>query len=79
MQTFEEMCGGLEHRFCLRHLYANYKKKFGGGTLIIQLLMKLLDHQHNLAKLLLKSLCLHRQARQLLLKSLMLLKSLRRG
>ncbi|MCH96268.1 hypothetical protein A2U01_0017252, partial [Trifolium medium] len=39
IQTFEEMCGGLEHRFCLRHLYANFKKKFGGGTAIRYLMM----------------------------------------
>lgn len=39
MQTFDEMLGGLEHRFCLRHLYANFKKRFGGGTLIRDLMM----------------------------------------
>jgi len=39
MQTFDEMLGGLEHIFCLRHLYANFKKKFGGGTLIRDLMM----------------------------------------
>jgi len=37
MQTFDEMLGGL--RFCLRHLYANFKKRFGGGTLIRDLMM----------------------------------------
>jgi hypothetical protein len=29
----------VEHRLCLRHLYANYKKKFGGGTRIRDLMM----------------------------------------
>ena len=32
MTVLEEM--GVEHRFCLRHLYANFKKKFGGGVVI---------------------------------------------
>jgi hypothetical protein len=31
--------GRVEHRLCLRHLYANFKKKFGGGTLIRDLMM----------------------------------------
>lgn len=31
--------GGVEHRFCLRHLYANFKKKFGGGVVIRNLMM----------------------------------------
>lgn len=30
---------GTEHRFCVRHLYANFKKKFGGGTLLRDLMM----------------------------------------
>lgn len=30
---------GYEHRFCLRHLYANFKKKFGGGVVIRDLMM----------------------------------------
>ncbi|XP_058759808.1 uncharacterized protein LOC131633114 [Vicia villosa] len=29
----------FEHRFCLRHLYANFKKKYGGGTLYRYLIM----------------------------------------
>ncbi|XP_057443785.1 uncharacterized protein LOC130735933 [Lotus japonicus] len=30
---------GYEHRFCLRHLYANFKKRFGGGVVIRNLMM----------------------------------------
>ncbi|KAK7313889.1 hypothetical protein VNO77_39093 [Canavalia gladiata] len=37
--VFEEMVQGVEHRFCLRHLYNNFKKKFGGGTMIRDLMM----------------------------------------
>lgn len=33
------MLNGVEHRFCVRHLYANLKKKFGGGTVIRDLMM----------------------------------------
>jgi hypothetical protein len=29
----------IEHRLRLRHLYANFKKKFGGGALIRDLMM----------------------------------------
>ncbi|XP_058749599.1 uncharacterized protein LOC131622543 [Vicia villosa] len=29
----------IEHRLCLRHLYANFKKKFGGGALIRDIMM----------------------------------------
>ncbi|KAK2456219.1 hypothetical protein QL285_003603 [Trifolium repens] len=39
MQVYEEMFDRVEHRLCLRHLYANFKKKFGGGTLIRDLMM----------------------------------------
>ncbi|XP_057440530.1 uncharacterized protein LOC130732514 [Lotus japonicus] len=39
MQVFEEDFPGVEHRFCVRHLYANFKEKFGGGTEIRDLLM----------------------------------------
>jgi hypothetical protein len=39
MSVFEEMFESIEHRLCLRHLYANFKKKFGGGTLIRDLMM----------------------------------------
>ncbi|GAU26656.1 hypothetical protein TSUD_314310 [Trifolium subterraneum] len=37
--VFEEMFERVEHRLCLRHLYANFKKKFGGGTAIRDLMM----------------------------------------
>ena len=39
MSVFEEMFDTVEHMFCLRHLYGNFKKKFGGGTLIRDLMM----------------------------------------
>jgi len=38
MSVFEEMFDSVEHRVCLRHLYTNFKKKFGGGTLIRDLM-----------------------------------------
>jgi hypothetical protein len=37
--VFDEMFERVEHRLCLRHLYANFKKKFGGGSLIRDLMM----------------------------------------
>ncbi|XP_058733542.1 uncharacterized protein LOC131605168 [Vicia villosa] len=37
--VFEEMFDRIEHRLCLRHLYANFKKNFGGGSLIRDLMM----------------------------------------
>jgi hypothetical protein len=37
--VFEEMFQRVEHRLCLRHLYANFKKRFSGGTLIRDLVM----------------------------------------
>lgn len=37
--VFEEMNERIEHRLCLRHLYANFKKRFGGGSLIRDLMM----------------------------------------
>jgi hypothetical protein len=37
--VFDEMFDTVEHRLCLRHLYANFKKKFGGGSLIRDLMM----------------------------------------
>jgi len=40
MSVFEEMLDNIEHTVCLRHLYANFKKKFGGGTLIKDLMME---------------------------------------
>ncbi|XP_052732381.1 uncharacterized protein LOC108344507 [Vigna angularis] len=39
MTVFDEILEGVEHRLCLRHLYNNYKKKFGGGVLIRDLMM----------------------------------------
>ncbi|KAI5417584.1 hypothetical protein KIW84_042262 [Lathyrus oleraceus] len=37
--VFEELFERVEHRLCLRHLYANFNKKFGGGTQIKGLMM----------------------------------------
>lgn len=37
--VFEEMFERIEHILCLRHLYANFKKRFGGGTAIRDLMM----------------------------------------
>ena len=39
MPTFDDILDGLEHRFCVRHLYANFKNRFGGGTGIRDLMM----------------------------------------
>ncbi|XP_058746238.1 uncharacterized protein LOC131619115 [Vicia villosa] len=39
VSVFEDMGERVEHRLCLRHLYANFKKKFGGGALIRDLMM----------------------------------------
>jgi len=36
----DEMLNGVEHHFCLRHLYNNFKKKFGGGVAIRDLMME---------------------------------------
>ncbi|XP_058216684.1 uncharacterized protein LOC131327546 [Rhododendron vialii] len=33
VETFKELMPNAEHRFCLRHLYANYRKKFRGKEL----------------------------------------------
>ncbi|XP_058757199.1 uncharacterized protein LOC131630445 [Vicia villosa] len=44
----------IEHKLCLRHLYANFKKKFGGGALIRDLMMgaaKATYHQAFLQKM----------------------------
>ncbi|XP_028791136.1 uncharacterized protein LOC114747018 [Neltuma alba] len=38
--TFEELLEGAEHRFCVRHLYSNIKVKYGGGTLIRDLVLR---------------------------------------
>ncbi|XP_050890787.1 uncharacterized protein LOC127096238 [Lathyrus oleraceus] len=37
--VFEELFERVEHRLCLRNLYANFKNKFGGGTQIRDLMM----------------------------------------
>ncbi|XP_058773980.1 uncharacterized protein LOC131648214 [Vicia villosa] len=37
--VFEEMFESIEHRICLRHMYANFKKKFGGDSAIRDLMM----------------------------------------
>ncbi|KAK2395024.1 hypothetical protein QL285_056790 [Trifolium repens] len=37
--VFDDMFDRIEHRLCLRHLYANFKKKFGGGAMIRDLMM----------------------------------------
>lgn len=39
MSVFEDMFQQIKHRICLTHLYANFKKKFGGGVLVRYLLM----------------------------------------
>lgn len=39
VKVFEEEYPGFKHIFCLRHLYVNFKKKFGGGTLFRDLMM----------------------------------------
>lgn len=36
---FEELFERVEHKLCLRHLYAKFKKKFGRGTQIRDLTM----------------------------------------
>lgn len=38
VQVFEEEYPGYEHKFCLGHLYVNFEKKFGDGTLFIYLI-----------------------------------------
>lgn len=37
--VFEEFFERVEHRLCLRHLYTNFKKNFGGGTQIRDLMV----------------------------------------
>ncbi|CAI8614038.1 unnamed protein product [Vicia faba] len=39
VSLFEEIFEQIEHRICLRHLYANFKKKFGSEATIRDLLM----------------------------------------
>ncbi|XP_072060158.1 uncharacterized protein [Arachis hypogaea] len=41
MQVFQEMIPALEHRLCLRHLYANCKKVYGGGTVLRDLILSI--------------------------------------
>jgi len=33
MPAIQELLPGAEQRFCMRHLYANFRKKFGGKKL----------------------------------------------
>jgi len=40
MTIFDEILNGVEHRFCLRHQYSNFEKKFGGGVVIRDLMMR---------------------------------------
>ncbi|XP_059657229.1 uncharacterized protein LOC132303818 [Cornus florida] len=37
LQTFEDVLEGADHRFCVRHMYENFKKKFKGLQLKIEL------------------------------------------
>lgn len=37
--VFEEIFERIEHGLCLKHLYAKFKKRFGGGTAIRDLMM----------------------------------------
>src|ERR1044072_578380 len=39
LTSLNELLPGVEHMFCLRHLYANFKRKFGGGVVIRNLMM----------------------------------------
>ncbi|KAI5447366.1 hypothetical protein KIW84_014997 [Lathyrus oleraceus] len=39
IHVFEELFERVEHKLCFRHLYANFKKSFGGGTQIRDLMM----------------------------------------
>ncbi|XP_025616463.1 uncharacterized protein [Arachis hypogaea] len=41
MQVIQEMMPALEHRLCLRHLYANCKKAYGGGTVLRDLILSI--------------------------------------
>lgn len=40
MSVLDERFEKIKHRMCLRHLYANFKKNFGGGTTVSDLLMR---------------------------------------
>ncbi|XP_072080973.1 uncharacterized protein [Arachis hypogaea] len=37
VSTFEELLPGVDHRFCVRHLYANFKKRYPGIQLKIMM------------------------------------------
>ncbi|KAK7251102.1 hypothetical protein RIF29_34014 [Crotalaria pallida] len=37
--VFEELLDGVEHRYCLRHLYNNFKKQISGGTDLRDIMM----------------------------------------
>ncbi|XP_054806274.1 uncharacterized protein LOC129308940 [Prosopis cineraria] len=39
VQALGELLGGVEHRYCVRHLYANIKARYGGGTLVKDLVI----------------------------------------
>src|ERR1044072_4958043 len=39
LSSLNELIPGVEHRFCVRHLYANFKRRFGGGVIIRDLMM----------------------------------------
>ncbi|XP_015970679.1 uncharacterized protein LOC107494166 [Arachis duranensis] len=41
MQIFQEALPTLEHRLCLRHLYANCKKAYGGGAVLRDLILSI--------------------------------------
>ncbi|XP_016165019.1 uncharacterized protein LOC107607601 [Arachis ipaensis] len=41
MQVFQEMMLALEHRLYLRHLYANCKRAYGGGTILRDLILSI--------------------------------------
>ncbi|RYR67661.1 hypothetical protein Ahy_A03g014040 [Arachis hypogaea] len=41
MQIFQEALPTLEHRLCLRHLYANCKKAYGAGTVLRDLILSI--------------------------------------
>ncbi|XP_028775369.1 uncharacterized protein LOC114732240 [Neltuma alba] len=40
VQAFGELLEGVEHRYCVRHLYANIKSRYGGGTVIRDLVIR---------------------------------------
>lgn len=40
LQVFSEKYPNAEHRFCLRHMYANFKDKFGSDNHLKKLFLK---------------------------------------